>query len=108
MKKCKCGGEWGDDASFCGYCGDPLEKTADVDESKRPYYHFVMYGNEGVEGYKVVRSEKDMPHSTLTHMELRARMNSHRNIKGYAFKSNTQIEPEAITKTILKKAEKIF
>ena len=26
MKECECGGEWGDHANFCGYCGKSLGK----------------------------------------------------------------------------------
>lgn len=85
-----------------------IELLDNIAENDQPYYHFVMFGNEGLEGYKVVRSESEISIDTLNNMGLRARMNGHRNISVYAFKANSKIEPEFITKELLKKAEKIF
>ena len=75
----------------------------------QPYYHFVMFGNEGLEGYQVVRSENKISADTLNAMELRARFNSQRNIRGYAFKTEISIDPKSITKDFLEThAIKIF
>lgn len=72
-------------------------------------YHFVMYGNEGLEGYTVVESIAEISSQTIANMELRARYNSQRNISGYAFKADVQIPPECIDQDFLtEKAIKIF
>lgn len=85
-----------------------LDGIAEKEKSEQPHYHFVMYGNEGLEGYVAVRSEKEISNSTLKSMELRARMNSHRNISGYAFKANMKVDPDMINEELLTRAVRIF
>ena len=81
----------------------------EISEDKRPYYHLIMYGYEGLEGYKVVRSESELPLNTLHKMELRARYNSQRNIHLYGFKAKQQVPKEHISAHFLKtQAIKIF
>lgn len=85
-----------------------LDDTAEKEELGRPYYHFIMYGNEGLEGYLVVRDVEGIWNKTLRNMELRARMNSQRDISGYAFKTDVKVGPEMITPDVLAQAKKLF
>ena len=55
-----------------------------------------MYGSEGCEGIQAFHSEKDM--EALTSMKLRARFNSHRNIKLYSIK--TSLDKDKFYQTI--------
>jgi len=79
-----------------------LKELGPFKEDKRSFYHFVMFGSEGVEGYKVVRDETEMANGDIMAMKLRARFNSHRNIEVHAFKSDVLIPSECITKKFLK------
>jgi hypothetical protein len=73
-----------------------------ISNAGKPYYHFVMFGNEGVEGYKVVRDESEIKPETISKMKLRARINAHRNVSVFAFKSDSKVDMNDITKKMLK------
>ena len=85
-----------------------LFNTYESDTSKEPNIHIVMWGDEGLEGYKVVHSVEEMP--SLNMWELRARFNSHRNISIYGFRSDTVIKAGKITEELLKSknVEKLY
>lgn len=75
-----------------------------ADEDKlisKPYYHFIMYGNEGLEGYKVVRHACDITSSEFRAMELRCRYNSHRKVALYGFRATRQVDEKEIDKQFL-------
>lgn len=76
----------------------------------KPFYHFVMIGSEGVEGYRIARDEAEITPEFLTTMEFRARMNSQRNVHGWAFAFPSKVPADKITEELLKnlKATEIF
>ncbi len=62
-----------------------LEEEQQEEEEHRDRLYVFMYGTEGCEGLQEIGSEKDI--SSLRAMELRARFNSHRQIKLYYVKA---------------------
>ena len=72
-----------------------------VDVDKKPFYHFIMYSNEGVEMYRIVRSQDEIDDGWLKNMQLRCRFNAHRDLNIYAFRSPHQIDEKAINKKFL-------
>ncbi len=71
------------------------------DTEEITHYHFIMIGNEGVEGYRVVNSREDIKGGDIEIMSLRARFNPRRNIECYAFKDGIKHEADDITKEFL-------
>ena len=69
-----------------------------TDKSEK-YMYVVMYGNEGCEGLKEIKEQKDL--NCLMSMELRARINSQRDISIYAFSSEIEFDFDDITEKLL-------
>jgi len=79
------------------------------DKKNEPFYiHIVMYGDEGLEGYMVTQNIEEL--DKVNSMILRARFNSHRNIKVYGFTSSSPIDPDDINMELLsnKKVKVLF
>lgn len=76
----------------------------------KKYYHFVMIGDEGLEGYKVTENRSEITPGFLAKAEFRARMNSRRHIQGWTFTFSSIVCTTKINKNILKylKAIKVF
>ncbi len=66
------------------------------------FHHFIMHGDEGLEGYHLFKKEKEFPISLLTNASLRCRFNTQRNLKAYIFSAKQIIPEEAITPVLLK------
>ncbi|MES0340734.1 MAG: hypothetical protein ABUK08_00300 [Candidatus Humimicrobiaceae bacterium] len=77
------------------------ERIFNTEVKEEAFYHFIMIGNEGVEGYQVVNNRKELKGSDIEVMSLRARFNPHRNIECYAFKDCKKHEADDITKKFL-------
>lgn len=75
---------------------------------KRDYYHFIMFGSEGLEGYCVAEDPDHLGDGMIEGMKLRARFNSHRNINVYAFKADIKISEDLITEKFLSETKGII
>ena len=86
---------------LCEKCKERLAESKSAGEEL--YYHFIMFGSEGCEGYRVVEDPEEISGSAIESMRLRARFNSHRDVKVYAFSLGQKIPMKAITKELLEK-----
>lgn len=77
------------------------------EEGEKIFYHFVMYGSEGLEGYVVDTDPENITGQMINRMCLRARFNAHRSVGVYAFSANQHIPEKCINKAFLKK-ESVF
>ena len=68
-------------------------------EDNVPYIHLIMYGNEGLEGYLVTKDKEKL--SVYHQMELRARLNSHRDIGVYGFTCDFIVAEDDINMELL-------
>lgn len=75
-------------------------------EEKEPNIHIVMWGDEGLEGYKMAHEPKDL--DVLFPMEMRCRFNTHRNIGIYAFTADFVIPADDINEELLKNTKKVM
>jgi len=79
------------------------KESDESDKSDKPFYYFVMWNHDGLEGFKVFRNENDVSAGFIRNMTLRARFNTARDLHAYAFKSKKEVPEECITKSFLKK-----
>ncbi len=75
--------------------------SAQDKEPEKSFYHLVMIGSEGIEGFLVAEKMEDLNPSAITTMQLRARYNSQRNIECFAFKSPKKFEMDDININVL-------
>lgn len=78
------------------YCKALLNYIQDDFENDEIFYHFVLFSDYGLEGYKVVKKESEISTSTISAMKLRARYNSQRNLNLYGFAAKREIPEEDI------------
>lgn len=84
------------------FISDLLDYSAEEDSND--YYHFVLIGNEGIDGYVVKSKDEITPEDTsslINMMSLRARYNSQRKIKGFIFRCETTVDKEDICESLL-------